>query len=455
MASTYLSRDISSTSTPKKMTCSFWIKRAGSGNSTQRIFSQSNNGAFDMYWRWETGDVFTAWNELNSGGTLNSITPNMKFRDFGAWYHIVLRWDTTQSTSTDRIRMYVNGTNIDDLGGYSSYTAPSLNDDIGIFSSTSNKFDIGYYRAANNEHLDSILSHVHVCDGYSYGPESFGSTDGTTGEWKINPSPNVSYGTNGFFLFNDNASVNDQSGNGNNFTLGSGSIHKTEDNPSNIFATLNPLYRKPQSNPSELTNGNTGVIGGSAHRADVPTIAVNSGKWYMEAKAISGNTTKWWWGLGKVEILEEKQNLGNTDNFIYGDVAGTQGVYSDNLKVDGSTAISGIFSGAIAANDIAMIAVDLDNQKVWYGLNGTWNNGSASQSSTFNSSSPDSTALTAGEYYYIGVGNENTKWHTNYGNGYFGTSAVSSAGTNASNFGIFEYDVPAGFTALCTKGLNL
>ena len=128
MANTYLSRTISSTSTPKKMTCSFWIKRTGTGNSTQRIFSQSNNGAFDMYWRWETGDIFTAWNELNSGGTLNSITPNMKFRDFGAWYHIVLRWDTTQSTSTDRIRMYVNGTNINDLGGYSSYTAPSLND---------------------------------------------------------------------------------------------------------------------------------------------------------------------------------------------------------------------------------------------------------------------------------------------------------------------------------------
>ena len=43
----------------------------------------------------------------------------------------------------------------------------------------------------------------------------------------------------------------------------------------------------------------------------------------------------------------------------------------------------------------------------------------------------------------------------NFGNGYFGTSAVSSAGTNASNNGIFEYDVPAGYTALSTKGLNL
>ena len=43
----------------------------------------------------------------------------------------------------------------------------------------------------------------------------------------------------------------------------------------------------------------------------------------------------------------------------------------------------------------------------------------------------------------------------NFGNGYFGTTAVSSAGTNASNNGIFEYDVPTGYTALSTKGLNL
>ena len=45
--------------------------------------------------------------------------------------------------------------------------------------------------------------------------------------------------------------------------------------------------------------------------------------------------------------------------------------------------------------------------------------------------------------------------HWNFGNGYFGTTAVSSAGNNASNLGIFEYDVPTGFTAICTKGLNL
>ena len=69
----------------------------------------------------------------------------------------------------------------------------------------------------------------------------FGSTDSTTGEWKINTSPSVTYGTNGFFILKDGNSVTDQSGQGNNFTVGSGTLTKTEDCPSNVFATLNPF----------------------------------------------------------------------------------------------------------------------------------------------------------------------------------------------------------------------
>ena len=43
----------------------------------------------------------------------------------------------------------------------------------------------------------------------------------------------------------------------------------------------------------------------------------------------------------------------------------------------------------------------------------------------------------------------------NFGQGYFGTTAVASAGSNASGIGTFEYDVPAGYTALSTKGLDI
>tara|TARA_R100000388_G_scaffold15368_1_gene12284 strand:+ start:69 stop:1394 length:1326 start_codon:yes stop_codon:yes gene_type:complete len=440
MASTKLTRTFSADSNRKKFTVSVWVKK-------------SQNASVKPIWG---GEISTGYVWFNMGSTIYfqqnpsstiEFNSTAKFRDSGAWYHVVQQVDTAQATNTNRMKFWVNG---EQITNWATSTYPSQDEEI-KFQSAAYPLRIGEF---GNSYWDGSMSHFHWCDGYAYEASDFGSTDATTGEWKIKTSPNVSYGTNGFFILKDGNSVTDESPNTNNFTVSAGTLTKTEDNPSNNFATLNPLYRKPQTNPSELTNGNTGVIGGSAHRADVPTIAVNSGKWYMEAKAISGNTTKWWWGLSKVSVAEEKQSLANTDNFIYGDTSGTQGVYNNNLKVDGSTAISSIFGGAVAANDIVMIAVDLDNQKVWYGLNGTWNNGSASQSTTINLSYPDSTALTANEYYYIGVGNENTKWHTNYGNGYFGTTAVSSAGTNASGIGIFEYDVPTGFTALSTKGLN-
>jgi len=93
----------------------------------------------------------------------------------------------------------------------------------------------------SSAYFDGSMSHVHFIDGTAYDASAFGSTDSTTGEWKINTSPSVTYGTNGFFILKDGNSVTDQSPNSNNFTVGGGTLTKTEDNPSNVFATLNPL----------------------------------------------------------------------------------------------------------------------------------------------------------------------------------------------------------------------
>ena len=85
------------------------------------------------------------------------------------------------------------------------------------------------------------MSHFHLCDGQSYAPTEFGETDSTTGEWKIKTSPSVTYGNNGFFVLKDGNSGTDQSPNTNNFTVTGGTLTKTEDCPSNVFATMNPL----------------------------------------------------------------------------------------------------------------------------------------------------------------------------------------------------------------------
>ena len=101
------------------------------------------------------------------------------------------------------------------------------------------------------------MSHIHFCDGTALAPTVFGSTDATTGEWKINTSPSLHYGTNGFTILKDGNTITDQSANSNNFSLGGGTLTKTEDSPSNVFATWNPLY---QIQCNILFNGNTNVL---------------------------------------------------------------------------------------------------------------------------------------------------------------------------------------------------
>jgi hypothetical protein len=262
-------------------------------------------------------------------------------------------------------------------------------------------------------------------------------------------------------MFKDNNSLNDNSGNSNNFTLGGGTLTKTEDCPSNVFCVMNPLDFGTGSNNATLSLGNTKAISGNTNwRHSHGTLGVTTGKWYFEGK--QGLTSDG--GTGVVFGFCDQQydttddpNNGTPNAKFYGRQGTT--FYTPSGKTDN-------FFPNTSGGDILMVALDLDNNKIWFGTNGTWHNtnGSAGNTSysstTLNSSYPDATSVTidtskAGVYMPI-IGSYNDGYvEANFGNGYFGTTQISSAGTNASNNGIFEYDVPTGFTALSTKGLNL
>jgi len=455
MASTKLQRTFTTDhGNVYKWTYSFWVKRSKISSGDHAITAVTYSGAYQSRISFKSDDKLEIYDYRNNSYILQKKT-NRKFRDTSAWYHIVVSNDNTQASADDRTKIYINGVQETSFGTntqYSQNQKTSFNDDYPNY--------IGSY--GSGDYFDGSMSHFHFIDGTAYAPTEFGETDSTTGEWKIKTNVSVTYGTNGFFILKDGNSVTDQSGNGNNFTVGGGTLTKTEDNPSNVFATMNPLVTYG-TNQNALSEGNNTTTGIAYHRPSPPTLAVNKGKWYFEAKALSGTASKWWIGLCDTEYDTFNQGgVSISANYIWGYDNTTnavnqrsQAIYDVNLRDGGGNiSISNIFS-APSANDIYAMAVDLDNQKVWYAKNGVWNNGSASQSTTFNASYPDSTNIDADRFYYIGVGSENSKWSVNYGNGYFGTTAVSSAGTNASGNGIFEYDVPTGYTALSTKGLNL
>ncbi len=453
MANTYLTRTPSSNGNQKKFTISAWIKITTLG--TQRTILcgyYGNSNRYTQLWQGTDDKIifFSGIYSTSSTTTSANLKTTRVFRDTSAWYHIVLAVDTTLSTAGDRVKLYVNGELETWDTSYGSHALPGQNADFFI-NVTTTPTHIGTYDASST-YFEGCMSHFHLIDGTQYAASTFGSTDSTTGEWQINTSPSVTYGTNGFFILKDGNSVTDQSGNSNNLTVGGGTLTNTEDNPSDVFNTINVL--NIQITGLTISNGNLTRSSntGDAWRTTYGTLAASSGKFYWEQK-VTGSVGSAHY-IGITDQDENRQT--NTNDFENANVSAYcyRGDGGKVTSVSGSTVLTASAGDSFTANDIIGVAMDLDNQKIYFSKNGTWQasgdptSGSTGTGSFFN--------ITAGKLYTPATAcyNSGAGYHYNFGNGYFGTTAISSEGTNASGIGKFEYDVPAGYTALSTKGLN-
>ena len=456
MATTYIKRDLSVSETIYKWTWSAWVKRGTINGSAQNLFKSRTDGNnwVQCYFS-DGGDVDRLHlHSYKNGGDHYKYTTTQRFRDTNSWYHFVLNVDSSQSTAGDRVRIYVNGERIT---SFSTSTNNLTNGDSLIFntSDSGTGHTIGSWNAGS--YFTGSMSHIHYSSGYSYAPTVFGSTDSATGEWEINTSPSFTLGGNGYTVLKNGNTITDQSSNSNDFTLGAGTLTKTEDCPSNVFATLSPLY-KNTTNDTILANGNTdGSCRDNTKAGTYTTLGMPSGKFYCEVK------------------IREFQNAGEA---VVGVTGRPQGDVHQNKNVGDTTqsaayrtngqseinATTASYGNSYDAGDIIGIAIDVDNSKLYFSKNGTWqNSGDPTSGSTGTGALSMPVAASACEEgaYFFGFGSTSTasssahKFSFNFGNGFFASTAVSSAGTNASNNGIFEYDVPTGYTALSTKGLNL
>ena len=433
MANTYLQR--TNTSATNTFTFSAWVKLCDpTKTANQWIFTSDTSGLMtrDSNTGADGGDEFHFYNSANN----TNYYSGAKRRDISGWYHIVL--SSNSGTGT----LYVNG-ETDKTG----IVVPTL-------STSSNAMQIGRRASTGGDYFDGLMSHVHFIDGTAYNASSFGQTDATTGEWSINASPSVTYGSQGFFILKDGNSVTDQSGNSNNLTVGGGNLTKTEDNPSNVFATWNPLDGATSLGDSTITYGNNkfNSESGSNKCWARSTLGMTSGKYYFEIK-VQTPSNNCAIGISDRPSPNLTTELGaGTYDYSYQSQNGE--------SINNGTAVS--YGNSYTTNDIVMCALDLDNNKLYFGKNGTWQDsgdptsGSTGTGAAYSVTAPSST--NGGAYFFCGAdltGANTTRLQANFGNGYFGTTAVSSAGTNASGNGIFEYDVPTGYTALSTKGLNL
>ena len=455
MASTYIYRASGTPTSTRKFTFSFWVKKSGLG-ADQFIVSSFTDANNRLHCAFDSNDRFDFIAKVSSSNIIRT-NPSMRFRDPSAWYHIVLNVDTTQSTAADRSKVYVNGVEQTDFSSGNKIN-PSQNADVNI----SGDHFIGAYDNSGSPSLflNGCLAHVHYTDGYTYAASTFGETDSTSGIWKPKTAPSVTYGTNGFFLKFENSGNLDLDSSGNNLSFTTaGTLTQNVDTPSNNFPTLNPL--PPSQINRAMENGNlyTGGTSDNYFSSSPTTMACGSGKWYFEIKdetdwgSTSDSTRRY--GIANIasDSLTQSRSTAGDVRFSDGNYAyaymNASGVRHAGATISGSTSTHPTF----AEGDFIMVAMDLDNLKLYFGKNGTWldSGNPASGASGTGAVATLAAGGTWAPYLEVKYGSDTAS--INLGQGYFRTT-VAGTNADANGHGKFKYSVPSGYYAICSKNIK-
>ena len=452
MASTYLSRTNGTATTRTKCTFSAWFKYDQTSGTNTIIVATDDSGA-NTYFQVELKPDIDVQIRDGSSATYLRRRSNAPLKDALGWYHIVVTFDSTLGTADDRLKIFLNGERItsfsDNTGTVDSdYNCPLFKSSIPM--------KIGVGQSGSSNFFSGIMSHIHATDGYAYEASTFGETDATTGEWKIKTSPSVTYGDNGFFILKDDNSVTDQSGEGNNFTVGAGTLTKTEDNPSNVFCTMLPMMNYANGTPT-FANGNTVINGsGSAWLRTSGSIGNRTGKFYYEAylQAYYGSDRPIRIGWDSLDYPRQGADTYfsgfniSSDGFIRGGIAGVD-AYDPNADALGVT---------LAEGDYVGLAIDLDNDLVTCYKNGTVisnvNGLDISGNSNCSVINSKGYQVTPSVNFYAVSTNDN-EIYFNFGNGAFGsTQLTGTTYTDSAGRGVFKYQPPTNYLAWCTRNFN-
>ena len=416
-----LSRTPSGAGSLTTWTFSTWVKRSSLTTAGQ-IFSAAPSVDDQFYFI--SDGTLRFYNGNAGNGTFRT---NQLFRDGSAYYHLLLVWDTTNSTAADRAILYVNGsriTSFQEQNNPSSSASSKINN--------TNVHRIGAVASSSGEPFDGYLAETIFVDGQALTPTSFGATNPVTNIWEPIAYTGT-YGTNGFKLnYSDSSALGDDtSGNGNDWTVNNlTSIDQSTDTPSNNFATLNPL----DSGTITFSDGNLTVVSGSDYHATKGTIGVNTGKWYFEVKmnASTGgqNVADQFIGIAGDNTPVTGATYDNNPSVIYG---GSSGI----IDKDGTNTQTGLTE--FSSGQIIGVALNMDDLEIEFYNNGTKQGSTQSISSFTGSYLP----------FYIGANARSSSFN-------FGAPpyTISSGNADANGHGNFEYEVPSGYFALNTKNLS-
>jgi len=458
----------------KIATISVWFKRADELTTLAYLFHSKNDGSFgdgsnglaSFSITLDAADTISVV-QYNGNPSFNANQydfgvqiQNRKFRDMGSWYHLVVAIDTTQGSGTtneaNRIKIYINGEQqtvvaISDGSGYQDFA--DENQLVAVNQDGEQRWG-GTVDDGTYAHV--YLAEINVVDGLQLTPSNFGETK--NGVW-IAKNPSVSeYGNHGYRLQFKETGVGagasdtvgaDTSGKNNHFTTHSNiAAHDCAmpDSPENNFATLNPVYKTKNNQPT-FSEGNLKVTPSQvAYQNTFSTMGVSSGKWYAEilvkGTAVSAN----YFGIADIAGIDYLQNTST----VIGYSSSSYGIRMlSGAKYNNDSLVS--YGSQVTNDQVFNIALDMDNGKVWFGSEGTY----------FNSGDPaggsgEAYASLAGTFF-IGM--------TQYTNGFtsstinfgqdstFAGDETATSNADANGIGAFHHAPPSGFLALCSANL--
>jgi len=450
-----LARTPSTAGNRRTFSISFWQKKGNTDHDNDYIISLTGN---DDATNFEVSNHTSQAFQIGLY-SVNLIRTNRLFRDPSAWTHYFFFIDTTQASESNRFQLYINGVQ---ETSFAQTNIPSQNADIGLGRDAATYF---FSQANNANSIDAYISDFHYIDGIKKAHTDFGETN-SNGVW-VPIEYEGNYGDQGIHLefkqtgtsANASGIGADTSGNGNHLTpTNLAATDVSTDTPQNNFTVFRP-HSFPQDSRSVLSEGNLdfdftgdGNVSGrrlSAHV--VSNIGVTQGKWYAEFKLTEDANG----GFIGVSNLSNKIYTGDIESYNY--------LYTDNgnkyvREKTGEDESNAAHGAAVSVNDIVQVALDADNRNVYFGKGGSW----ASGSGAWNQATPTSAVSYTADFVTTdshGVvvfnaasagSSETPRWQANFGSPPF---AISSGNSDAAGHGNFEYAVPSGYFALCTKNL--
>ena len=447
--SAYVHKTQGTSTDTDKYTLSVWLKRGSNLGAVNSWFSEGTGLTAQADYNFKADGTMMLYNRDASSNIFQLVT-NRKFFDVAAWYHVVLLFDSSQATDTNRMKLYINGVQETSFST-ATYPAQDLNSEV-------NKGGTKHTWAA----FDSNGSIVNEFDGYIAEALFLDGTVAAIGDlgefsetsptiWKPKDVSSLTFGTNGYYLdFEDSSNLGNDANGGTDLTeVNLAAADQSVDTPTNNACTLNSLA-VATSSALAFSEGNNKIYNSaSSWRPAYGTFPVSTGKWYFEAKGLLFPGTSYiqigwvsleYTGGGNAALTDEIAGWGNTaPAAIYDSRAGN--VYWQNASTNGNSS----YGDSYAAGDVIGVAIDLDNSKIYFAEDNTWKN---SGDPTSGATGTGAFSIVSGYTWVPFIGLNNATAEATFASP---VQANTSDAQDGNGYGQFEFAPPSGYLSICSK----